>query len=149
ALAWFLATCPDPQSRNPARAIAIATALLDKTPPRARFVRALGRGAIGAAHYAAGDYPAARGALEEALALGNARSTCHRLLLPMGCWQVGEKEMARAQYRQATSSSGNRTGLAELRDAVQRRLEIEAAERLGLREGDRDAGKVEPGSSVP
>jgi tetratricopeptide (TPR) repeat protein len=60
ALAWFLATCPDPRFRNPGRAVKVAGLLVQKLPRQlTNWIT------LGAAHYAAGDFRAAQLAFEK------------------------------------------------------------------------------------
>jgi len=122
AVTWFLATCPDPRFRNPSRVAAVAGELVRKNPrPGPHW------STLGAAHYAAGDYRAARLALENGLERGRVRPSGHRFLLAMAHWQLGEKDEARACYDQAAAAMK-----AVLMRTELRRLDAEAAEMLGI-----------------
>ena len=63
-LAWFLATCPDPQLRDPAHAVELATLAVRRTPNDADCWRTLG-----VAHCRAGNWRECVEALEKSLSL--------------------------------------------------------------------------------
>jgi serine/threonine protein kinase/Tfp pilus assembly protein PilF len=62
--AWDLANCPEPRLRNPRRAVELAKKAVALSPEEPAFWDTLG-----AAHYRAGDWDAARAALEKSIAL--------------------------------------------------------------------------------
>jgi serine/threonine protein kinase/tetratricopeptide (TPR) repeat protein len=63
-LAWLLSTCPDPQLRDPGRALELARKATELTPQYGYLWNTRG-----VAHYRAGEWEAARAALEKSLAL--------------------------------------------------------------------------------
>jgi serine/threonine protein kinase/tetratricopeptide (TPR) repeat protein len=128
ALAWLLATCPDPQVRDPGRAAALATRLLERVPGDQDSPRILG-----AAQYAQGDFRSAARALAKAAPVptygfwmrGDVKI---KLFQAMALGRLGEREQARARYEEALARL-NRGGwwTAELR-----RLFAQAEQVLGL-----------------
>jgi tetratricopeptide (TPR) repeat protein len=100
-LAWMLATCPEPRLRNPTRAVELAKQAVASLPKEGTF-----RTTLGIAQYRAGDWAAARNALQEALGMGGGTANPFgfgrtTLFLAMSHWQRGEQEKARAFYQQA------------------------------------------------
>jgi tetratricopeptide (TPR) repeat protein len=120
-VAWFLATCPDPQFRDGRRAARVAMNNVE---------RALDNGAywvtLGAARYGAGDWRGAVQALEKAARFpsGNAYAP---FLHAMAHWRLGQKDPARRWYERGVA------GLeTQVRDLTPRRLRAEAERLLGV-----------------
>jgi hypothetical protein len=95
-LAWFLATCPDPQFRRSDRAVAVARKAVELAPRGGDCWRTLG-----VAHYRAGDWPAAVAALTKATALHAGGDAWEGFVLAMAHGQLGDKQQARHWYDQA------------------------------------------------
>ena len=92
--AWQLATCPDPEFREPARAVALAEKAVQLDPGNGAF-----RDTLGVAYYRAGNWP---GAIEEMKAsyewaLGR-YFHINGLFLAMAHGQQGDQEQARKWY---------------------------------------------------
>jgi serine/threonine protein kinase len=97
-LAWLLAACPDPRLRDPPRAVALARQAVEREPEKPRH-----RGTLGLAYYRAGDWRAARAALEKAVAGGAGGEVSPWFVLAMAHWQLGEPDLARRWYDRACS----------------------------------------------
>jgi serine/threonine protein kinase/tetratricopeptide (TPR) repeat protein len=104
-LAWFLATCPDPQFRDADRAVVVAQTVVERVPHYVGY-----RLTLGAAHYGRGDYRNALRALEQAVGLPNQATQVNdpgassvRFYLALAAWQLGEQEQARRWYDQAVA----------------------------------------------
>jgi serine/threonine protein kinase/Tfp pilus assembly protein PilF len=95
-LAWFLVTCPDPDVRNPDRAVELATKAVSRAPKVGAYWNTLG-----VAHYRAGDYRAALAALEKAVELTPQGDGTDSLFLAMTCWRLGQNEEAQGWYERA------------------------------------------------
>jgi serine/threonine protein kinase/WD40 repeat protein/tetratricopeptide (TPR) repeat protein len=100
-LAWMLAACPEPKIRDPIRAVELAKQAVAAQPKESTLYTTLGL-----AHYRAGDWTAARNALQKSLELGKGMGSRFwfgrtTLALAMSHWQLGEKEKARTSYHQA------------------------------------------------
>src|SRR5262249_43181302 len=95
--AWFPASCPDPQFRDPPRAVELARRAVARVPKHADYLNTLG-----AACYRAGRAEEAVRALEAAIRCraggGDAGAFC---FLAMGRWQVGTRDEARRAYDDA------------------------------------------------
>jgi tetratricopeptide (TPR) repeat protein len=121
-LAWFLATCPDGQFRDPERAVQLARGALDLAP----------RGGdcwltLGVAHYRAGDWKAAAAALRKAMDFRSGGSSLEWLFLAMAHWKLGDKQLARTWYDRAVlRMEKNKPG-----DGKLGRFRSEAASLLG------------------
>jgi serine/threonine protein kinase len=128
-LAWLLATCPDPQVRDPDRAVALATRLLERAPDDPVYLATLG-----AAHYARGDYRSGAGALTKAAELpsygtfGEGSRIEIKLYQALAHGRLGERERARAYYAEAVAELNR----GRWWDAAYRRLCTEAEQVLGL-----------------
>jgi tetratricopeptide (TPR) repeat protein len=96
ALAWFLATCPDPQLRNPARAVEWAQKALRRAPQEGAFWNTLG-----VAHYRAGDPKAAVAALQKSMQLRQGGDASDWFVLAMAYWKMKDLEQARSWYQKA------------------------------------------------
>jgi tetratricopeptide (TPR) repeat protein len=137
-LAWFLATCPAPELRDPVAAVELATAALDwKEGRRWR--------SLGVALYRKGDWQPALEALMKAEALQPVRSASTWFFLAMTHWQRGDKEQARQWYDKAVQwMDKNMTEDEELH-----RFRTEAASLLGIKgqlvpEGKEDSPHTPP-----
>jgi serine/threonine protein kinase/tetratricopeptide (TPR) repeat protein len=91
-LAWFLANCPAPQVQDAPWAIELAKHSVKAAPQKANFWITLG-----AAHYRAGDWPAAIEALTKSMELDDDEDFGW-FFLAMAHWQVGNKEESRRWY---------------------------------------------------
>ncbi|HEY8505041.1 MAG TPA: protein kinase, partial [Gemmataceae bacterium] len=120
--AWLLATCPDPQFRDPRRAAEVAADAVRRAPDDGAR-----RTTLGAALYGAGDDRAAVEALGQATRLPNNRASAARFFLAMAYRRLGENEQALRWYNRAAASM--RT---ELRGEETRRLRAEAERLLGI-----------------
>jgi serine/threonine protein kinase len=96
ALAWFLAVCPDPRFRDPARAVSFARRALDLVPQNGGFWNTLG-----VAQYRAGQWREAITSLEKAMEPRKGGDSGDWLFLAMAHWRLGEKEEARRWYNKA------------------------------------------------
>jgi tetratricopeptide (TPR) repeat protein len=123
ALAWRLATCPDPQYRDPPRAVTAAKRAIELAPTQGTLWRTLG-----AAQYRAGDWSAAVGALEKSMELRKGGNSFDWFFLAMAHWQLGNKDEARKWYDKAVQwTDKNQPNNEELR-----RFRAEAAELMGV-----------------
>ncbi len=95
-LAWFFATCPEPQLRDPARAVELAEKAT-RIWPKAGFCW----NTLGAAHYRAGDWQAAVSALTRSVELDSGGSAYDFFFLAMAHWRLGQKEQGREWYAKA------------------------------------------------
>jgi tetratricopeptide (TPR) repeat protein len=105
SLAWFLANCPDPAFRDPARAVDHAKTAVLRAPRHADYWNTLG-----AAHYRAGDPTQAAAALEKAVELRNGGDGCDWLLLAAARWRLGQSEPAKTALAQADAQSSRYQG---------------------------------------
>jgi hypothetical protein len=94
-LAWLLATCPEPQFRDPQRAVEFAKKSVELAPTEGSSWNTLG-----AAHYRAGNWRDAIAALEQSLKLQGDNSF-DWFFLAMAHWQLGAKDQARKWYEKA------------------------------------------------
>jgi Tfp pilus assembly protein PilF len=123
--AWLLATCPDPKFRDPARAVQLAKKATGLMPKANTFWNTLG-----VANYRAGDWQAARTALEKSMELQQGGNSFDWIFLAMAHWRLGEKDKAREWYDRAVQwMDKNQPTNEELR-----RFRAEAAELLGLKD---------------
>jgi eukaryotic-like serine/threonine-protein kinase len=95
-LAWLLATCPDQQFRDPARAVALAHSAVEIEPKDGLF-----RNTLGVAQYRAGDGKAALGSLQRSMHLRQGGDSFTWFFLAMAHWQLGEQQEARRWYGRA------------------------------------------------
>jgi tetratricopeptide (TPR) repeat protein len=122
-LAWFLATCPDPQYRNPRRAVELAERGVALLPRDGNIWNTLG-----VARYRAGDPDNAAKALEKAMHLRLGGDSFDWFFLAMIRHAEGDREQALRLYSEASRwMEANLPFNPEL--ALFR---AEAAERLGL-----------------
>jgi len=126
-IAWFLANCPDPKVRDPARAVELARKAVDMAPRAGRH-----RYTLGFALYRNGDWEAAIEALEKAEALGPIGALpSNGFFLAMARWQLGQTDEARAWYDKAAAWMENKApNIPDLVDLV--RFRAEAAALLGV-----------------
>jgi tetratricopeptide (TPR) repeat protein len=121
-LVWLLGTGADPHFDDAAELVRLARAAVDASPERAALWAALGL-----AHYRAGDWPAAKSALERALELAKEHVAVW-LLLAMTHDRLGDRAAARAWYdRAAAWLARHKTSEEE-----PRLLQAEAAKQLGI-----------------
>src|SRR5262249_28727343 len=122
-LAWLLATRPEPELRNPARAVELAKKATQAMPREAKYFRTLG-----VAHYRAGEWRDAVAALRRATELGKVGDSFDFLFLALAHGQLGDKDEARKWYNQAVGwMEKHQPENEELR-----RLRAEAAKGLGI-----------------
>jgi uncharacterized protein HemY len=95
-LAWYLATCPDPQLRDGARAVSAAARCIELAPKVANNVNTLG-----VAHYRAGHWKDAVDTLEKSIALRVGGTSEDFFFLAMAHWQLDEQDIARQCYARA------------------------------------------------
>jgi tetratricopeptide (TPR) repeat protein len=131
ALAWLLATCPDTNLRDPARAVALAGKAVQRAPGNGDFYNTLG-----AAHYRAGDCKAAVAALDNSMELRAGGDALDWFFLAMAHRKLGDTDEARKWFDQAVDwmnkngpSLKNKPQLAE----ELHRFQNEAEEVLELR----------------
>jgi serine/threonine protein kinase/tetratricopeptide (TPR) repeat protein len=101
-LAWLLATCPDERLRAPPRAVELATRATELAPQYGYLWNTRG-----VAHYQAGDWDAARAALEKSMALytnrpeGTTQESFNTFFLAMTSARLGDGVAARRWYDRA------------------------------------------------
>jgi tetratricopeptide (TPR) repeat protein len=116
-LAWLLATCPDPEIRQPAEARKLAQAAVDQSPRGRQFMRTLG-----VAQYRSGDWDGAIKTLAQAMKHGRGGDAREWLILAMAHCRLGHQEETRTWYLQAIDwMEKNRS-----RDHELRHLRVEA-----------------------
>ncbi|HEY1379604.1 MAG TPA: tetratricopeptide repeat protein, partial [Gemmataceae bacterium] len=114
-LAWLLCTCPDCRFRDPAAAVAAATAAADQAPQDARVWTRLG-----VARCRAGDWRAAAEALQRAEKLRPGGERTARLFLAVAYRELGDEAAARQWAAKAEAGPA-------AADAEWTRLRAEAA----------------------
>jgi tetratricopeptide (TPR) repeat protein/serine/threonine protein kinase len=123
--AWFLASCPDAKVRDPKRAVELAKKAVALAPKEGTYWNTLG-----VAHYRAGEWQPAVGALKRSMNLPKGGDSFDWFFLAMAHWQLGEKDQARQWYDRAVQwMDKNRPKDEELR-----RFRAEAAELLGTKD---------------
>jgi uncharacterized protein HemY len=97
SLAWFLATCPDPQFRDPPRAVELARRALARAPKQADYWNTLG-----IACYRVGRPGDAATALERAIEyrVGGGDASDY-FFLAVARQQLGDRERSRRAYDEA------------------------------------------------
>jgi uncharacterized protein HemY len=110
--ATFLLTCDDASFRDPARALELATGLVQDVPERADAWSLLAL-----AHYRTGNWPAADEALKTAIerSTDDGATDFHHLLGSMVHWQSGRRDEARksfAEFQRNNHLEGSNQGLA-------------------------------------
>jgi tetratricopeptide (TPR) repeat protein len=109
-VAWLLATCPDLRFREPALAVKLAQAAVDRSPSEAAFWNTLGM-----AQYRAGDWQASIEAIETSMGRNSGGDAWDWLILAMAYVRSGERERARPWYGRAVGWIGrNRPRDADL-----------------------------------
>ena len=125
ALAWVLASCPDPSFRDPVRAIKLAEKALEAEPGRPNFWNTLG-----VARYRAGDWKASIEALRKSMQIRNGGDASQCYYLAMAYYQLSSKNESRDWYDRAVQwHEKNQPGNEDLR-----RLRAEAAKLLELKQ---------------
>lgn len=99
-IAWFLATCEDPEARDPAAAVKVAVRLLKLRPMTLQFQGGVVN-TLGVAHYRNGEWKEAVAALEESVKLRGGGDSFDFFFLAMAHWRLGEKDKARERYQEA------------------------------------------------
>jgi len=89
-LAWLLATCPDPKFRDASRTVELAKKAVELAPNEVYLWNTLG-----AAHYRAGDWLAAKTALEKSMELRSGGDSFDWFFLAMVYWQLDNQQEAR------------------------------------------------------
>ena len=125
ALAWLLATCPEPKVRDPRRAVETAKKAVQLAPTEGAYWNTLG-----AAHYQAGAWKAAVEALMKSVQLRKGGDSFDFFFLAMAHWQLNEKDKARAWYDQAVAWMDKNSP----QDEELKRFRAEAAVLLGTKE---------------
>ncbi len=136
--AWLLATCPDPQYRDPARAVEIA----EKSRPESfdKQDRWKVWMTLGVARYRLADWQGAVEALGKSVEQHSWESYVDRLFLGMAHWQLGHREEARRWYREAIEW----TERNKPKDPQFGRFRVEAEMLMGDAVGETDE-RDEPG----
>jgi serine/threonine protein kinase/Tfp pilus assembly protein PilF len=131
-LAWFLANSLDPVLRDPPLAVELAREATRRAPERAACWNTLG-----AAHYRAGDWKAARAALDRSVEIARGADGSDGFFLAMTAWQQGDKGQAREWYERAVRwADEHAPGDKDLR-----RFRAEAAALLGIPPKDADTNR--------
>lgn len=124
-LAWFLATCPEPEFIDPRRAVALATQAVQREPKNGGYWITLG-----VAQCQAGDWAAAVRALSKAEELLKEMPIHGVFFLAKAYWHLGKQRLARQYYDAACQyMEANKETSEELR-----RFRAEAAVVLGIKE---------------
>jgi tetratricopeptide (TPR) repeat protein len=95
-LAWYLATCPEPELLNSDLSVELAARAVELTPQDGNIWNTLG-----AAQYRAGDWNAAIDALGKSMELRHGGDALDWFFLSMTHWQLGAKDEARKWYNQS------------------------------------------------
>jgi serine/threonine protein kinase/Flp pilus assembly protein TadD len=125
SLAWQLATCPDPELRDPQEAIRRAKKNVAARPAEADYWNTLG-----AAYYRAGNWQDALDALGHSMRLTKGGDSGNWFFAAMAHWRRGDKQHARTWYQKAVQDMEQRPSL-HADDAELRRFRAEAAALLG------------------
>jgi tetratricopeptide (TPR) repeat protein len=130
-LAWFLATCPDPNFRDVQRAVRLAQQATSHTPPPNMTAGSYWH-TLGVAYYRAGNWKQALEAFEKGRELQQSAASRDWFFQAMAHWRLGHKDEARRYYDLADYAMGM-FGPTYQNEEL-RRLRVEAAELLGLKE---------------
>jgi serine/threonine protein kinase len=122
-LAALLCDCEETELRDPIQALAQAMQALALAPRERKFWNTLGL-----AHYRAGEWRAARAALEKSMELAAGGDANDWLVLSMNCWHQGEQKEARTWYDKAADWLESHPPTDELYH-----LRRDAAKLLGIR----------------
>jgi serine/threonine-protein kinase len=122
-IAWFWATCPVIEHRDPVRAVASGQKAVELAPRIGAYWNTLG-----VAHYRNGDWKAAVEALMKSMQLRPGGDAIDHCFLAMAHWQLGEKDKARTWYDRAVAWMNKHKPQAE----ELRRFLSEAAALLGI-----------------
>jgi tetratricopeptide (TPR) repeat protein len=95
-LAWILATAPDPQHRDPRRAVELAKQAVELAPQNGQIWNTLG-----VATFRAGEWPPAVDALQRSIELRDGGDASDWFFLAMAHWQLENTDEARAWYDKA------------------------------------------------
>jgi tetratricopeptide (TPR) repeat protein len=123
-IARFLATAPELQLRDPARAVVLARHAVAKQPVRDNWKT------LGVALYRADEWKAAIEALRKSMELGNGGGRFDWFLLAMAHWQLGQKDEARTWYDTAATGMEKDNLVGERGELI--RFRAEAAALLGV-----------------
>jgi tetratricopeptide (TPR) repeat protein len=133
--AWLFATTSGSNERIQKKAVELARKTIEIRPedPACRTT-------LGIALYRSGDWQGAAAALEKAAQLRSGTEAATSLFLAMAHWQLGHKDMARAEYDRAVACilKGNDTGNKE--ELI--RFGAEATKLLGIQENAKSAGSA-------
>jgi uncharacterized protein HemY len=127
SLAWFLATCPDEQLRNPSQAVELAKKATALFPKDGHSWNTLG-----VAHYRAGDWKAAVTTLEKSRQLREGGKASDWFFLAMAWWKLNDQDQARQAYDRAVRWMEKHAQ----QDGELLRFRAEAAELLGIDPGE-------------
>jgi serine/threonine-protein kinase len=128
-LAWLLATCAEPNSRDPNRALELAKKAVDLDPKQAPYWNTLG-----VAHYRTHDWEETITNLRKAEELAPGKYFAwNAFFLAMAHWQLGKKELAPKEYEQAIQWMDKH----QRQDDDLQRFRAEAETLLGIKPGDR------------
>jgi Flp pilus assembly protein TadD len=109
ALAWVLATCPDPRDRDSRRAVELAKRAIELVPNNGRLWSTLG-----VSCYQSGDWKAAIAALEKSVELLKEQDFgLNAFFLARAHWQLGDKDQARTWYDRAVRLMDRNSALDE------------------------------------
>ena len=123
---WILATDPDPEKRDPDRAVKLATEVVELTPKVADCWNNLG-----VARYRNGDFEGAIAALQKFRELcSNDQEWSNPFFLAMAHWQLGKMDEAQQWFETAVNWMDAKAPTSELLI----RFRAEAAELLGVDE---------------
>jgi tetratricopeptide (TPR) repeat protein len=97
-VAWQLATDPEAASRDPLRAVALASKAVEQAPMNAMF-----RNTLGVAYYRAGKWGDAVAELEKSVELQKGGTAFDFFFLAMAHWQLDHKPEARQWHEKAVA----------------------------------------------
>ncbi len=127
-VSWFLATCPEPDLRDPARAVELARKAVERAPQNGECWNTKG-----AAEYRAGHWDEAISALSRSMELSSGGSPADWIFLAMTHRRKGNDGEARSWFAKASAWMDRNRSTDE--DLI--RLRDEAAALLGPSDGDR------------
>jgi serine/threonine protein kinase/Tfp pilus assembly protein PilF len=123
-LAWMFGTCRETKLRDAPRAVDLARKATELEPQYGSYQRTLG-----IAYYRAGNWKAARAALDRSIALGYLHGSNH-FFLAMTHWQLGDRDVARQWYDKGVAWT--ETNMPQ--NEKLRRFRAEAEELLGIKD---------------